>query len=196
MAAWAAATREYLNSNSDVNVVVWSWCGTVSGASEKLIDGYLNDLCELEEEFPAVRFVYMTGHLDGTGSQGNLHARNEQIRAYCLKHGKVLYDFADIERFDPDGVDYLDKLGTDGCNWDADGDGKTSQKGDPALPQAGDRNWALDWQARHKKGVDWLPVEGKWNHTQALNVNLKANAAWHLWARLAGWDGAADPTSR
>jgi hypothetical protein len=26
-------------------------------------------------------------------------------------------------------------------------------------------------------------------HTQPLNANLKAYAAWHLWARLAGWTG-------
>ena len=27
------------------------------------------------------------------------------------------------------------------------------------------------------------------DHTQALNGNLKAYAAWWLWARLGGWNG-------
>ena len=42
---------------------------------------------QLENEYPNMRFIYMTGHLDGTGSSGNLHQRNEQIRAseYWIK---------------------------------------------------------------------------------------------------------------
>ena len=49
------------------------------------------------------RFVYMTGHTDGTGLDGTLHLRNQEIRNYCKANDKVLYDFEDIESYDPDG---------------------------------------------------------------------------------------------
>jgi len=59
---------------------------------------------DLERDFPDVHFVYMTGHLDGSGLTGNLHLRNEQIRNYCRENKKILYDFADIECYNPDGT--------------------------------------------------------------------------------------------
>ena len=69
---------------------------------------YLSLMDGLEQEFPGVTFVYMTGHLTGTGVGGNLNQRNEQIRAYCRANNKVLFDFADIESYDPDGDYFLD----------------------------------------------------------------------------------------
>ena len=172
---WASRTREYLNRNSDVNVVMWSWCGQVSSASDADIVLYLDQMARLERAFPGVAFVYMTGHLDGTGSRGNLHRRNEQIRAWCRENGKWLYDFADIERYDPDGVDYLDRMADDGCYYI------------PVGGAARTANWALEWQNRHDSGTDWFPCPAA--HTQPLNANLKAYVAWYLFARIAGWDG-------
>ena len=45
----------------------------------------------------------------------HLYARNNQIRAYCNAHDKILFDFADIESYDPDGNYYPDE--TDACAW-------------------------------------------------------------------------------
>jgi len=173
--AWAAATRAYLAAQPAVNVVMWSWCGQVSTASAGDIDAYLSTMSALEREFPSVRFVYMTGHLDGTGLTGNLHQRNEQIRQYCQSRGKVLYDFADIETYDPDGRYFGDRIPDDACDYDSNGDGKR------------DRNWAVDWQDSHAKGLDWFPCSSA--HSQPVNANMKAYAAWWLFARLAGWEG-------
>lgn len=186
---WAEATRSYLGDwrNEKINVIIWSWCGGVSTNSAESIDIYLNEMTKLENEFPAVKFVYMTGHLDGTGETGNLHLRNEQIRSYCKENNKVLYDFADIESYDPDGNYYGNKYATDGCNYDYNNDGQTDQTGDPATPLNGDRNWAIDWQDAHQQGVDWFDCSP--SHTQPLNANMKAYAAWWLWSRLAGWSG-------
>jgi len=175
--AWESATRSLLDDprNEDINVIIWSWCGGVSTNTEEGINIYLNAMDQLEKDYPGVQFVYMTGHLDGTGEEGNLHIRNEQIRKYCKDKGKILYDFADIESYDPDGNYYLDKAANDNCDYDSNGDGVR------------DKNWALDWQNTHEEGVDWYDCYAA--HSQALNGNLKAYAAWYLWARLAGWDG-------
>lgn len=173
--SWASRTRTYLATNPDVNVIIWSWCGEVSDASETDINTYLNLMNDLERDFPNVKFVYMTGHLDGTGLTGNLHLRNEQIRNYCRGNKKILYDFADIESYNPDGTYFGSKKPDDACAYDTNGDGSR------------DGNWAIEWQNTHTQGVDWFNCSAA--HTQPLNGNLKAYAAWWIWARLAGWDG-------
>ena len=173
--AWSAATRTYLKAHPDTNVIMWSWCGQVSWSTEKEIASYLTQMSSLEKDFPKVKFVYMTGHLDGTGVKENLHQRDEQIRKYCRQNGKFLYDFADIESYNPDGVYFADKLANDACEYDSNGDGSL------------DKNWAEHWQKAHVKGTDWFECESA--HSQAVNANRKAYAACTLWARLAGWDG-------
>jgi hypothetical protein len=172
--SWADATRSYLDANPEVNVIIWSWCGQVSDATEADINTYLTLMSALEADYPDVRFVYMTGHLDGSGLTGNLHLRNEQIRNYCNNNDKILYDFADIESYDPDGqVNYNELRATDNCDYDSDGNGSR------------DKNWAVDWQEAHTRNVDWYSCSS--SHSQPLNANQKAYAAWWLWARLAGW---------
>jgi len=113
--SWVQPTRDWLNANPDYNLVMWSWCGGVSVSSEAEIDAYLDAMNLLELDYPGVTFVYMTGHLDGTGPSGNLYLRNNQIRAYCLANNKILFDFADIESYDPDGNYYPDD--SDYCYW-------------------------------------------------------------------------------
>ena len=174
--SWADRTRTYLAANSDVNVIIWSWCGQVSTASEPDINTYLDLMTTLENDFRNVKFVYMTGHLDGSGLTGNLHLRNEQIRAYCKANDKILFDFADIECYNPDGAYFGDKKPNDACAYDTNSDGSL------------DGNWAIEWQDSNVIGVDWYNCSSA--HSQPLNANQKAYAAWWLWARLAGWDGA------
>lgn len=172
--SWADRTRTYLDSNPGVNVIIWSWCGQVSSATEADINTYLNLMAELESDYPDVKFVYMTGHLDGTGLTGNLHLRNEQIRNYCRENKRILYDFADIESYNPDGTYFGDKMPNDACAYDTNGDSSP------------DGNWAVEWQNSHTMGVDWYDCSSA--HSEPLNANMKAYAAWWLWARLAGWD--------
>ena len=173
---WAKETRNYLNKpeNFDVNVVIWSWCGGVSDNTSNGVQTYLNEMNSLETEYPNVKFVYMTGHLDGSGLNGNLHKRNEQIRTYCVTNNKILYDFADIETYNPDNAYFGDKIPNDNNDYDTNNNGKR------------DGNWAVEWQNSHVQNSDWYNCSCA--HSKALNCNQKAYAAWWLWASLAGWE--------
>ena len=85
----------------------------------------------------------------------------------------VLEDLADIESYDPDGNYYCDVYANDNCDYDSDGNGSR------------DANWATSWQAAHPG--EWYDCSSA--HSQPLNANSKAYAAWWLWARLGGWAG-------
>jgi hypothetical protein len=186
---WVDNTYSYLgtidpvtgrgSAHPNVNVVVWSWCGQVSWLTEQEInDHYLTPMNNLESEYWGVKFVYMTSHLDGTGVNGNLNQRNNQIRQFCQNNNKILYDFADIESYDPDGLtNYMPLMANDNCDYDSDGNGSL------------DRNWAIDWQDAHPVGVDWYDCDTA--HSQSLNGNLKGYAAWALWTDIATsiWNG-------
>lgn len=169
-AGWIIGKR---GSGSDRNVVVLSWCGQASSASEAQMQTYLDLMAALEKEFPKVTFIYMTGHLDGSGKNGNLNQRNEQIRDFCRHNNKVLFDFADIESFDPDGkVNFMELAADDGCFYRKDG-----VRG----------NWADEWLAANPDHHFALPATAP--HSRPLNGALKGEAFWHLLAHLAGWDG-------
>lgn len=112
---WAATTRTWLNAHPDTNVVIWSWCGQVSSSSSSDISTYLSLMEALEADYPDVQFVYMTGHTDGSGASGTLRTRNKQIRDYCTANDKILFDFEDVESWDPAGTYYPDI--SDDCSW-------------------------------------------------------------------------------
>ncbi len=166
---WAELTEQFLKGNGKSrNVVIWSWCGQVSSASRGDIQTYLKLMEDLEKEFPNVKFVYMTGHLDGSGEKGNLHKRNEQIREFCQKRKKILFDFADIESYAPTGTTNYMKMGAkDSC--------QVGKKG----------SWAEMWLKKNPDNKLVLPEKAA--HTHPLNGALKGRAFWWLLAEMAGW---------
>jgi hypothetical protein len=164
---WETQTRNLLNDNTNgINMVMWSWCGQLSAMSSTEVNGYLNGMDALEKDFPGVTFVYMTGHLDGSGESGQLNLNNEAIRAFAKKYNKVLFDFADIESYNPTGSYFLDLNANDNNDYDGG-------------------NWAQNWCAANADSP--LCATNSCAHSQPLNCNLKARAFWWMMARLAGW---------
>ena len=155
--------------NSDVNVVMWSWCGQVDDkyAAGTLYSEYLAPMALLETSYPNVKFVYMTGHLDH-GDDANNKAANDSIRRHCLRESKILYDFADIESYNPDGTFF--EYSNDDCDY---------------YTSTGTRlgNWASEWRANHTEGIDWYNCSSA--HSDALNANQKAYAAWQMFVSIA-----------
>lgn len=180
---WVNNTRSYLgtpdpatgrgSSHPDVNVIIWAWCWEVYYKYDNgtMYSEYLDPMTQLEIDYPGIVFVYMTGHVDHD-RHSSTTAGNQVIRDYCIANNKVLYDFADIESYDPDGKYF--EFADDNCDYYESASGSLLG------------NWAIEWQNSHTEGVDWYDCYS--SHSQALNANLKAYAAWWLWATLGGWD--------
>ena len=129
-------------------------------------------MTQFEGEYPSMRFILMTGHTDGSGVEGPLNQRNNQIRAYAHANDMAMFDFADIESHDPDGTDYMPL----GCNDNGDYSGG---------------NWPQQWCAAHPG--DPLCTDCSCAHSQPTICNLKGRAFWWMMARLAGWPGPVAP---
>jgi len=180
---WDDETREYLDEFPACNVIIWSWCGQVDDVN--LSTHYFESMEQLESEYPDVIFVYMTGHLEGLGSEGSVYTANQQIRDYCINNNKILFDFADIEKYAPfDSTDYQKYYADDECDYDPDGEEPIDRT----------QNWANNWLNDNPDHILTAISDlcTSCSHSVSLNCVKKGIAAWHLWARIAGWDGNTD----
>ncbi|MBN1697400.1 MAG: hypothetical protein JW881_07790 [Spirochaetales bacterium] len=179
---WVAATRGLLDdpSNSHINVIVWSWCSISGHNAER----YVVNMEKLIAGYPGVVFVFMTGHAQGQSENmtpDSVHYNNEYIRNHCLANNRVLYDFADIEAYDPDGDYFWDRAMYDNLYYNGG-------------------NWAVEWIAENPdselarlavgNGVEGYGGCSGCAHSDTppeanLNCILKAQAAWLLWVSIA-----------
>lgn len=180
---WVLQTRAFLDSRPDMNVIIWSWCSINNHNSRR----YLDNMEKLISEYPEVHFVFMTGHAEGQGEdlrENSVHYNNEMIREHCRENNRILYDFADIEAWNPDGVYFWDRSMRDNLAYSGG-------------------NWAVEWIENNPQhlfsvlttgeGVEGFSGCNGTAHSsvpQQANLNgvLKGMAAWHLFARLAGWN--------
>ncbi|AKT43642.1 hypothetical protein [Chondromyces crocatus] len=89
--------RAILSENPSIKYSMWAWSYEISAQTEQTVDQYLTVMSQLEEEFPDVTFVYMTGTAEEEYEGVNRTQRNQQIREYAQTYGKILYDFEDLD---------------------------------------------------------------------------------------------------
>jgi hypothetical protein len=143
----------------------WAWCGQQSDNSTATVQQYLNAMNAFEAANPSMRFILFTGHTDG--GSATLTRNNNTVRDYARQNGKVLFDFADIESWDPAGNHYPDT--------------------------ADDCAWCDSWCQSHPADCAVLPDDCA--HSHPFNCVLKARAFWWMMARLAGWSGPGTASS-
>jgi len=112
MTPWVTCTRAFLDSpaNAHINGIMWSWCSIDGHDAQR----YVDNMEILVSEYPSVQFIFMTGHAQGQGegmTPDSVHYNNQLIRQHCLANRRVLFDFADIEAYDPDDAYFWDLTG-------------------------------------------------------------------------------------
>lgn len=154
-----------LSEYPEINVVMYAWCGQPgsSGDWESLLNSYITTVNSLENKYPNVTFVYMTGHAQEADCAGcSRHRFNEALRTYCRQNNKVLYDFGDLDVwYNGDLSTYLSP------SWCACA-GQNIPREHP--------HWG--------GGNDSNPC----GHALEVSCVNKGYAAWWLFARIAGWN--------
>ena len=177
--AFIQATRNYLDDpdNSEINVVMWSWCNI---AGHDVAANYIPGMQTLINEYPKVAFIFMTGHANQDANLGDGNPKNQAdlIINYCEENKFYCLDYYGIDTHDMAG-NYWE---------DAGDDGNSSTGG----------NFYADWQNSHSVGDGYFENKSSpggyttygSHNTQHITANRKAYAMWYILATIAGWDGA------
>jgi hypothetical protein len=205
-------TRTFLNEarGQDINVILWSWCaiGTHN------IPFYLEKMQTIMNEYEngnashpiPVKFVFITGHAEfgGVGDPADYantiirnFVNNQSANAFCKLHQCILFDFSDMENYDPDNIYYLNKRLEDGLQYDCIA---------PYTSGTKTCTWSDEYLAKYPNSLSanlvnnyigtcaHSPEDGE-SPTCKLNCALKGQAAWYMFARMVGWDGVSSTCS-
>ena len=202
-------TRNFLNdpSNASTNVVMLAWSYNFYVSD---IQAYIDSMENLIRDYGPnglyiqngkrsvpVTFVFHTAcsHKDPERNI-KIYEGNKLIRQHCLDNNRVLYDFADIEAYNPDGEYFGD------TNPDGSYSGQNLLNDDISynVNETTRGNWGLEWNAAnpgsvlaqlsadnictscaHSNGGDGGDDNSR------LHCVLKGQAAWWLFAIIAGW---------
>jgi hypothetical protein len=162
-------TRDVLDHNPSITVSMFAWCGHMEFFDAAGVEAYFDSMAVLEQEYPDVTFIYMTGHAQTDGSYGyNRYLRNNQIRAYCAANNKVLFDFAALD-----------------SHWYNE--------------QSGEWEFATTSYEGHVFPIEHPQFHGDdAMHTTYESCEQKGRAMWTMLAVIAGWLDytiASDPQS-
>ena len=120
---WQAKVDDFVTQTalqaSGFDVLTMKFCFIDPDAS---FTTYRDALLGLEGSHPTKRFVWWTMPIETSGNTAR-QAFNDQVRAYALANGKLLFDIADIECHDVAGVKLTDASGREIMRpeWTSDG---------------------------------------------------------------------------
>jgi hypothetical protein len=207
---WYSITRTFLDdpANADINVVMWAWSSkfyisdvqAYIDTMETFIADYGPNGTKIQSgtRTVPVTFIFQTATSQASDAANKIvYDQNQLIRQHCNDNNRILFDFNDIETYNPDGQYFGDG------NPDGSYSGLKRLDDDISynLNGGGRGNWGIEWNNANpgselaQLSVDDICTvcehsdqrENPDEDNSRLHCVLKGRAAWWMWAKLAGW---------